>query len=237
MNAGDRVGVAVSGGIDSVALLRLLLELRGELGIVLSVVHFNHKLRGAESDADQEFVADLAREHDLEFHLDSDDVGQHAAEEGISVEAAARELRYGFFRHLLEAEQNPSGPEGLVHEESENRSAESAAPPKGATLGLKPCAENHPQRGPEGPLFHGAPDGAAESRALSRLAPSKPALSGPVCGCLDQIVTGHTLDDQAETVLMRLIRGAGLRGLGGIHPRIVVESDQGESYGEIIRPL
>ncbi len=56
LEAGDRVGVAVSGGIDSVALLRLLLELRGELGIVLSVVHFNHKLRRAESDTDQEFV-------------------------------------------------------------------------------------------------------------------------------------------------------------------------------------
>ena len=63
LHAGDRVGVAVSGGIDSVALLRLLLELRHELGIVLSVVHFNHKLRGAESEADQEFVANLARDH------------------------------------------------------------------------------------------------------------------------------------------------------------------------------
>ena len=68
LRAGDRVGVAVSGGIDSVALLRLLIELRHELGIVLSVVHFNHKLRGAESDADQEFVAPLAREHGLEFY-------------------------------------------------------------------------------------------------------------------------------------------------------------------------
>ena len=65
LKAGKRVGVAVSGGIDSVALLRLLLELRRELGVVLSVVHFNHKLRGVESDADQEFVAGLAREHDL----------------------------------------------------------------------------------------------------------------------------------------------------------------------------
>src|SRR6266516_2797131 len=93
LNPGDRVGVAVSGGIDSVALLRLLLELRAELGIVLSVVHFNHKLRGAESDADQEFVANLACKHDLEFHTDSDDVAAQAADEHISVEAAARELR------------------------------------------------------------------------------------------------------------------------------------------------
>jgi len=52
LHAGDRVGVAVSGGADSVALLRIMLELRPELGIVLSVVHFNHLLRGEEADAD-----------------------------------------------------------------------------------------------------------------------------------------------------------------------------------------
>ena len=62
MRAGDRVCVAVSGGADSVALLRVLLELRAELGIVLAVAHFNHGLRGADSEADQAFVADLARQ-------------------------------------------------------------------------------------------------------------------------------------------------------------------------------
>ena len=112
LRAGDRVGVAVSGGIDSVALLRLLLELRHELGIVLSVVHFNHKLRGAESDADRQFVAGLAREHELEFHVDHDDVAEHAREEHISVETAARELRYGFFRHLL-GNGRTADPQGL----------------------------------------------------------------------------------------------------------------------------
>ena len=112
LRAGDRVGVAVSGGIDSVALLRLLLELRRELGVVLSVVHFNHKLRGAESDADQEFVAGLAREYDLEFHVDSDDVAEHAREERVSVETAARKSRYGFFRHLL-GEGRTADPQGL----------------------------------------------------------------------------------------------------------------------------
>src|SRR5256885_4708997 len=86
LHAGDRVGIAVSGGIDSVALLRLLLELRSELGIVLSVAHFNHKLRGAESDQDQEFVANLAREHDLEFYCDSEDVTRRAEEENLSIE-------------------------------------------------------------------------------------------------------------------------------------------------------
>src|ERR1035438_10397919 len=71
LRAGDRVGVAVSGGIDSVALLRLLLELRHELGIVVSVVHFNHTLRGVESDEDQQFVAALARQHGLRFYSES----------------------------------------------------------------------------------------------------------------------------------------------------------------------
>ena len=69
IKAGDRVAVAVSGGADSVALLLLLLELRGELGIVLSVAHVNHKLRGEESEEDEQFVADLARRHDLEFSV------------------------------------------------------------------------------------------------------------------------------------------------------------------------
>ena len=121
LRAGDRVGVAVSGGIDSVALLRLLIELRHELGIVLSVVHFNHKLRGAESDADQEFVAALAREHGLEFYAAGGDVAQLAAEEHSGVEAAARELRYGFFRSLLgrgRDEIESEAPQGLKPESS-----------------------------------------------------------------------------------------------------------------------
>ena len=186
LRAGDRVGVAVSGGIDSVALLRLMLEVRGELGIVLSVVHFNHKLRGAESEADERFVADLAREHGLEFFGDNDDVARIAAEERISLEAAARDVRYGFFRYLLGSEGCTSGAEAQIQTDPADRSAESAAPPKSV---------------------------------------------------LTKVATGHTLDDQAETVLMRMIRGAGMRGLGGIHARIVVEDDNGDVCGEIVRPL
>jgi tRNA(Ile)-lysidine synthase len=149
------VAVAVSGGADSVALLCLLLELRGELGIVLAVAHVNHKLRGEESDADERFVMELARQHELELQTCDAPVD---GSRGSGIEAAARELRYGFFQRL-----------------------------------------------------------ARESR-------------------VSKIVTAHTLDDQAETVLLRIFRGTGIRGLSGIHPRIVFE-EQGRVFGEVVRPL
>jgi tRNA(Ile)-lysidine synthase len=152
------VGVAVSGGADSVALFRLLLELRKELGLVLSVIHFNHKLREAESDSDENFVADLARNFHLQFHCESGDVSGMAAAEGAGIEAAARTMRYQFFRKLL---------------------------------------------------------------------------SG---GTLDRVATAHTLDDQAETVLLRIARGAGTRGLAGIYPQVSVPGSK-VSDTSIIRPL
>ena len=209
------MGAAVSGGIDSVALLRLLLELRGELGIVLSVVHFNHKLRGAESDADERFVASLAREHELEFYCDSDDVAGHAHEEGVSLETAARELRYGFFRYLIR-EHGPGDPQGLKPD---------------SEMGLNGTAEAVPLHEPS------SLRSASGHRSVSALRSTSDGSQHAVAARLDKIVTGHTLDDQAETVLMRLIRGAGLKGLGGIHPRIAVQDDDGEVCGEIARPL
>jgi tRNA(Ile)-lysidine synthase len=203
MKAGERVGIGVSGGIDSVALLRLLLELRAELGIVLSVVHFNHQLRGAESDGDEQFVALLARRYDLELYSGSDNVAGHAQASRIGLETAARQLRYGFFRGLL-------GEDG---------------PP-----GLKPYYDESVSRGPEGQPSPGTSKAGTLPISSADGSPSRAPR-------LDKIVTGHTLDDQAETVLMRLIRGAGPKGLGGVHPRIVVGDGSGGTWGEIVRPL
>src|SRR5947199_3604389 len=69
LRPGERVVVALSGGADSVALLLLLLDLRKDLGLALSVAHFNHKLRGKSSDADENFAAKLAEKHGLAFYV------------------------------------------------------------------------------------------------------------------------------------------------------------------------
>jgi tRNA(Ile)-lysidine synthase len=145
------VAVAVSGGADSVALLRALLELRQELGLVLSVAHFHHGIRGAEADGDQDFVRELSERFGLELHTGAAQVPAHAREQKSSLETAARELRHQWFAALL-----------------------------------------------------------AQGRA-------------------DKIATAHTLDDQAETVLMRLLRGTGSRGLAAIYP------EQREK--RLVRPL
>ena len=97
---GQKIGVAVSGGADSVALLRLLLELREPLGIVLSVVHFNHQLRGKASDADETFVAKLAAEHGVPFLMARENVGEQAKQQKANVEETARRMRYAFFGRL-----------------------------------------------------------------------------------------------------------------------------------------
>ncbi|HET9741493.1 MAG TPA: tRNA lysidine(34) synthetase TilS [Terriglobales bacterium] len=153
VRAGERVAVAVSGGADSVAMLRLLLELREELGAVLSVAHFHHGIRGADADADEQFVVALAREHSLEFHVGHGNAGSLAEEKALTLEEAARELRQQFFTGLLRERK------------------------------------------------------------------------------VDCVATAHTLDDQSETVLMKLLRGAGTRGLAGIFP------EQRLEFGRIVRPL
>ena len=153
LKAGLRLGIAVSGGADSVALLRALFARREALGIVLSVVHVHHGIRGTEANEDRDFVQSLAAEYALPFHLRQVDVPARVQENSETIEEAARHLRYAFFHDLL--------------------------------------------RG----------------------------------GQVDAVATAHTLDDQAETVLQKLLRGAWTEGLGGISP--LVKGEQ----GAILRPL
>src|SRR5258707_1654731 len=102
LRAGERVSVAVSGGADSVALLLLLAELRKPLGIVLSVVHFNHKLRGKDSDTDEKFASKLAEKYGLVFHAGRADIAAKAKSNKANVEDTARRARYQFFARLVE---------------------------------------------------------------------------------------------------------------------------------------
>ncbi len=150
---GQRIAVAVSGGADSVALLRRLLEECHALGIVLSVAHVQHGIRGAAAEEDAVFVGSLAATYDLPFLLRRVDAPAAAATLHETLEEAARNLRYAFFRELI------------------------------------------------------------------------------ANGRVDAVATAHTVDDQAETVLHKLLRGAWTEGLSGIHPVLPVEP------GSILRPF
>ncbi len=109
LTPGIRLAVGVSGGADSVALLRALHQQSRELGLVLHVAHLHHGLRGAEADADLEFVRTLAVELNLPFHSHQVDTAAEAAAKpgkpAESIEEAARRLRYAWFSHLLREEQ------------------------------------------------------------------------------------------------------------------------------------
>ena len=97
LQPGDRVGVAVSGGIDSVCLLHVLRDLAGPLELSLFVLHLNHRLRGEASDADADFVRGLAERLQLPFIGEDFDV--RAA--GGNLEQAGRDARYSFYSRVI----------------------------------------------------------------------------------------------------------------------------------------
>src|SRR5215831_5928782 len=103
LQVGDRLGVAVSGGGDSVLLLNFLRQYAPECGLQLLVIHFNHQLRGSESDADERFVRELAEAAGLEFISSSADVRGAARKNQRNLEAVARDHRYKFFFDLLQS--------------------------------------------------------------------------------------------------------------------------------------
>jgi tRNA(Ile)-lysidine synthase len=101
LKPGLRLAVGLSGGADSVALLRALAERSTSLGLVLHAAHLHHGLRGAEADGDLEFARALAAELGLPFHESHADAGVAAQENSETIEEAARRLRYAWFRQLM----------------------------------------------------------------------------------------------------------------------------------------
>ena len=96
----DKLLLAISGGADSVCLMHILLE----LGFQFDLVHCNFRLRAKESDADEVFVKELAKKYDLKLHIKSFSTKEYANENKISIQMAARDLRYNWFNELLKLE-------------------------------------------------------------------------------------------------------------------------------------
>lgn len=94
----DHLLIAVSGGLDSMVLLDLCRQLYNPI----TVVHCNFCLRGIESDTDEALVRKIAKEYDLKLHSKRFDTEKYAQEKGISIEMAARDLRYSYFQELCQ---------------------------------------------------------------------------------------------------------------------------------------
>ncbi|MFC2059752.1 tRNA lysidine(34) synthetase TilS [Chloroflexota bacterium] len=99
----QKLVVAVSGGPDSVCLLHILIRLKKELGIKLHVAHLNHQLRGADSEADAHYVSSLARQLGIPASIEQRDVKSYQAQHRISLEEAAREVRYAFLSQIAKS--------------------------------------------------------------------------------------------------------------------------------------
>ncbi|MBP5312060.1 MAG: tRNA lysidine(34) synthetase TilS [Clostridia bacterium] len=110
ISEGDAVLAAVSGGRDSVALLLLLKKLAADLpDLYIGVFHYDHSLRGRESDGDALYVNDLAKRLKLPFFSEKGDVAKYASENKLSLETAARELRYKAMRNAALSIANETG--------------------------------------------------------------------------------------------------------------------------------
>lgn len=99
---GDAVLVGVSGGPDSVALVHILRALASKYGLRMAIAHLNHGLRRNESDRDQAFVTALANQFEMPFYVEKQDVRHYQKNHHLSVEEAARQVRYRFFHRTAD---------------------------------------------------------------------------------------------------------------------------------------
>lgn len=100
VSPGATIVVGISGGADSMCLLHVLHTLAKELGVKLHAAHLNHRLRGHESEMDAQYVEGIARSMDIPVTVESADVAGHRNAEAVSLEEAARELRYRFLAEV-----------------------------------------------------------------------------------------------------------------------------------------
>ncbi|MCX5807056.1 MAG: tRNA lysidine(34) synthetase TilS [Proteobacteria bacterium] len=138
IEAGDSIIIGVSGGIDSTALVHVLFEISKKIDFKIGLAHLNHQLRGEESVRDEKFVEELAGSLSMPIYIKKADVKRYAKNCGISLQHAGRDLRYAFFKDVLD-----------THD-------------------------------------------------------------------FNKIAVAHNLDDQAETFLLRMLKGTGIRGLASI---------------------
>jgi len=103
VSAGDNLLLAVSGGADSVCMLYTLNEIKEELGISLYVAHLDHGLRGKESAGDARYVAELSQKLGIPAKVEKRDVKAYQKEKGVSLEEAAREVRYAFLKEIADS--------------------------------------------------------------------------------------------------------------------------------------
>lgn len=183
---GDGVVVGLSGGPDSVFLLYALHTLQARMGFTLRAVHVHHGIRGAEADRDESFSEKLCAKLHIPFQAVHVAAPAYAAQQGLSLEEAARILRY----EALEAARKQ-----LTKALAVARSSDSPA-----------TIADSPSHLPDAPSMKGLTATSASTA---------------------WIAVAHHLDDQAETVLHNLVRGAGLRGLAGMENR----------RNHVIRPL
>ena len=101
--SGEKLVVAVSGGPDSVCLLHILAKLQKEPKVSLHVAHLNHQLRGIESEADANYVSDLAHQLAIPATIEGRDVKSYQAKHRLSLEEAAREVRYNFLTEVAKS--------------------------------------------------------------------------------------------------------------------------------------
>ena len=94
------VTVALSGGADSMALLHLLSSIKDELGISVEAAHFNHLIRGEEAERDENFVKDWCKKIGVKLYVGQGDVPEFAKNNGISLETAARQMRYDYLSRI-----------------------------------------------------------------------------------------------------------------------------------------